>query len=71
MGNEKREAGFRGIRPSQSDDPFYQGVPNGNSESSVLSVLKNNQARGGYFTRSFFGARRGAEVLEFLSHDGG
>ena len=31
---------FRGIRPSQSDAPYYQSVPNGNSENSVLSVLK-------------------------------
>ena len=42
---------FRGIRPSQSDDPTYQNVPNGNSEDSVPSVLKNNHARGGGFTQ--------------------
>ena len=37
---EKTAAGFRSICPSQSDDPSYQGVPDGNSEISVPSVLK-------------------------------
>ena len=37
---ENREAGFRVIRPSQSDAPCYQRVPDGDSEISVFSVLK-------------------------------
>ncbi len=44
-------------------------MPNGNSESSVLSVLKNNQARGWLFHEEVFWARRGAERLELRIFD--
>ena len=40
---EVGEAGFRDIRPSRRDAPCYQSVPDGNSENSVLSVLKKKR----------------------------
>ncbi len=54
---ENREAGFRVIRPSQSDAPCYQSVPDGNSEISVPSVLKISIRGGCYFMRALLGHR--------------
>ena len=34
---------FRDIRPSRCDDPYYRNVPDGNSVTSVLSVLKKTE----------------------------
>ena len=45
--------GFRGIRPSQSDDPHYPNVPDGNSENSVPSVLKKTCVVVGISTQAF------------------
>ena len=77
---ENREAGFRVIRPSQSDAPSYQSVPDGNSEISVPSVLKITM-RGDYLTQTFIMARRNVEgmtpmkrchaLLQILSVAGG
>ncbi len=67
---EKTAAGFRGIRPSRRDDPTYQNVPNGNSEISVLSVLKITM-RGVVVSRGGFGGtqrRRGERCLSKAEH---
>ncbi len=62
-GGLKNECRFRFIRPSRRDDPSHRGVPDGNSENSVLSVLKINYARGdGYFRRVEFGTRSDGSV---------
>ncbi len=53
---------FRSIRPSQSDDPYYQNVPDGNSEISVFSVLKITEQRYGYFPQvSFASSMKGGQ----------
>ncbi len=66
MVNEKREAGFRGIRPLQSDDPSYLNVPDGNSENSVSSVLKKRRVATHVIahTGGIVMARRAAEEWE-------
>ncbi len=60
---------LRNIRPSQSDDPYYQNVPDGNSENSESSVVPQIHVCDTYHAqaRIVFGARRGAEILEFAS----
>ena len=60
---------FRSIRPSQSDDPYYQNVLDGNSEISEFSVLKITTQRYGYFPQMSFEARRDAERLELCISD--
>ncbi len=53
---------FRSIRPSQSDDPYYQNVPDGNSEISVFSVLKITEQRYDYFPQVSFGGTQSRRV---------
>ncbi len=62
---------FRNIRPSQSDDPYYQNVPDGNSENSVFSVLKITEQGYGYFPQvSFGGTQRRREERGLLPRRG-
>ncbi len=62
---------FRSIRPSQSDAPCYQRVPDGDSEISVFSVLKITEQRYGYFPQvSFGGTQRRREEGGLLPRRG-
>ena len=65
---EKTTAGFRGIRPSQSDVPFYQGVPDGKSATSEPSVVQQIHVEWWLLHAVFF-ARRAAEDLEYSIFD--